>query len=136
MSCFCCNYYQDTWFALQELKVWICYSRYIKHIMWDTCCVVENQSRAYRWSLERINKRFVVSCIIICACTECTFCKKGLVLLMERKETVVWSLAVFPFALITYRNLVPYMQKTCDVAEKAILAKKKLRKKCVNRDKM
>ena len=29
-----------------------------------------------------------------------------------------------------------YMQKTCDVAEKAILAKKKLRKKCVNRDKM
>ena len=33
-------------------------------------------------------------------------------------------------------NLHPYMQKTCDVAEKAILAKKKLRKKCVNRDKM
>ena len=30
--------------------------------------------------------------------------------------------------------LSPYMQKTCDVAEKAILAKKKLRKKCVNRD--
>ena len=30
----------------------------------------------------------------------------------------------------------PYMQKTCDVAEKAILAKKKLRKKCVNCDKM
>ena len=29
-----------------------------------------------------------------------------------------------------------YMQKTCDVAEKAILAKKKLRKKCVYRDKM
>ena len=29
-----------------------------------------------------------------------------------------------------------YMQKTCDVAEKASLAKKKLRKKCVNRDKM
>ena len=28
------------------------------------------------------------------------------------------------------------MQKTCDVAEKAILAKKKLRKKCVNPDKM
>ena len=27
-----------------------------------------------------------------------------------------------------------YTQKTCDVAEKAILAKKKLRKKCVNRD--
>ena len=52
------------------------------------------------------------------------------------KKTVVWSLAVFPFALITYRNLVPYMQKTCDVAEKTILAKKKLRKKCVNRDKM
>ena len=30
----------------------------------------------------------------------------------------------------------PYMQKTCDVAEKAILAKKNFRKKCVNRDKM
>ena len=29
-----------------------------------------------------------------------------------------------------------YMQKTCDVAEKAILAKKNLGKKCVNRDKM
>ena len=29
-----------------------------------------------------------------------------------------------------------YMQKTCDVTEKAILAKKKLRKKCINRDKM
>ena len=29
-----------------------------------------------------------------------------------------------------------YMQKTCDVAEKAILAKINLRKKCVNRDKM
>ena len=34
------------------------------------------------------------------------------------------------------RMLVSYMQKTCDVAEKAILAKKNLRKKCVNRDKM
>ena len=29
-----------------------------------------------------------------------------------------------------------YMQKTCDVAEKAILAKINLWKKCVNRDKM
>ena len=29
-----------------------------------------------------------------------------------------------------------YMQKTCDVAEKAIWAKINLRKKCVNRDKM
>ena len=29
-----------------------------------------------------------------------------------------------------------YMQKTCDVAVKAILAKKNLRKKCINRDKM
>ena len=34
------------------------------------------------------------------------------------------------------RRAKAYMQKTCDVAEKAILAKKKLRKKCVNRDKM
>ena len=55
MSCFCCNYYQDTWFALQELKVYVSYSKWvfdkqdIKHIMWGTCCVVENQSRAY-WS--------------------------------------------------------------------------------------
>ena len=32
--------------------------------------------------------------------------------------------------------LYTYMQKTCDVAEKAILAKKNLQKKCVNRDKM
>ena len=30
----------------------------------------------------------------------------------------------------------PYMQKTCDVAGKAILAKINLRKKCVNCDKM
>ena len=28
-----------------------------------------------------------------------------------------------------------YMQKTCDVTEKAILAKKNFRKKCVDRDK-
>ena len=35
-----------------------------------------------------------------------------------------------------HHNHQPYMQKTCDVAEKAILAKKNLRKKCVNRDKM
>ena len=33
-------------------------------------------------------------------------------------------------------HICPYMQKTCDVTGKAILAKKKLRKKCVNRDKM
>ena len=33
-------------------------------------------------------------------------------------------------------KVIPYMQKTCDVAEKAILAKINLRKKCVNRDKM
>ena len=90
------------------LKMGVRQTRYIKHIMWDTCCVVENQSRAYChwWSLERMNKRFVVSCINICACKECTFCMKKPVLLMERKETVVWSLAVFPFAPITYRNLV------------------------------
>ena len=31
---------------------------------------------------------------------------------------------------------ITYMQKTCDVAEKAILAKKNLQKKCVNRNKM
>ena len=39
--------------------------------------------------------------------------------------------------LVSFLSLEhPYMQKTCDVAEKAILAKKNLRKKCVNRDKM
>ena len=32
-------------------------------------------------------------------------------------------------------HIVAYMQKMCGFAEKAILAKKKLRKKCVNRDK-
>ena len=43
-----------------------------------------------------------------------------------------------PSWLVEPRCATPpaYMQKTCDVAEKAILAKKKLRKKCVNRDKM
>ena len=40
-------------------------------------------------------------------------------------------------AYSTSNNLYhAYMQKTCDVAEKAILAKINLRKKCVNRDKM
>ena len=38
--------------------------------------------------------------------------------------------------VVTLPMAESYMQKTCDVAEKAILAKKKLRKKCVNRDKM
>ena len=38
--------------------------------------------------------------------------------------------------LIVLDHFKAYMQKTCDVAEKAILAKKNLRKKCVNRDKM
>ena len=32
--------------------------------------------------------------------------------------------------------LIHTCKKTCDVAEKVILAKKNLRKKCVNRDKM
>ena len=35
-----------------------------------------------------------------------------------------------------YLRAVHTCKKTCDVAEKAILAKKKLRKKCANRDKM
>ena len=34
------------------------------------------------------------------------------------------------------RHFSSYMQKTCDVAGKAILAKINFRKKCVNRDKM
>ena len=47
-------------------------------------------------------------------------------------------LALYVAILISTRSswLKSYMQKTCDVAEMAILAKKKLRKKCVNRDKM
>ena len=51
--------------------------------------------------------------------------------------------AVFSLKFITLLHICEpkgngdgaYMQKTCDVAEKATLAKKKLRKKCVNRDK-
>ena len=35
-----------------------------------------------------------------------------------------------------YRYSESYMQKTCDVVGKAILAKKNLQKKCINRDKM
>ena len=46
------------------------------------------------------------------------------------------SLLQVYFAIFEYSNLDAYMQKTCDVAEKAILAKINLRKKCVNRDKM
>ena len=46
------------------------------------------------------------------------------------------SSAVSAFQFQKISGLRPYMQKTCDVAEKAILAKKNLRKKCVNRDKM
>ena len=41
-----------------------------------------------------------------------------------------------PWWILTWSTSQSYMQKTCDVAEKAILAKKNLRKKCVNRDKM
>ena len=46
--------------------------------------------------------------------------------------------AVVVLAISSGVTLPPrsYMQKTCDVAEKAVLAKKNLRKKCVNRDKM
>ena len=42
-----------------------------------------------------------------------------------------------PFTALTSSVLLfPYMQKTCDVAEKAILAKNNLWKKCVYCDKM
>ena len=48
-----------------------------------------------------------------------------------------WSNLEFLEVIIIFSGLFDtYMQKTCDVAAKAILAKKKLRKKCVNRDKM
>ena len=50
----------------------------------------------------------------------------------EPGVTLMWQTTGLEYFLAT----APYMQKTCDVAEKAILAKKKLRKKCVNRDKM
>ena len=57
---------------------------------------------------------------------------------------LVIMILVIPYAFrlvisiigLVFNIIKPYMQKTCDVAEKAILAKKKLRKKCVNRDKM
>ena len=42
----------------------------------------------------------------------------------------------FGHGQINVMTYIPYMQKTCDVAEKAILAKKNLPKKCVNHDKM
>ena len=47
---------------------------------------------------------------------------------------VTRSINAFP--QVGRENKDSYMQKTCDVAVKAILAKKNLRKKCVNRDKM
>ena len=55
------------------------------------------------------------------------------------RQPVIQSAYSFHFlkaiALILTK-VCSYMQKTCDVTEKAILAQKKLRKKCVNRDKM
>ena len=49
----------------------------------------------------------------------------------EKRQTIV-----IPKCQASSSNEYAYMQKTCDVTEKAILAKKKLRKKCVNRNKM
>ena len=59
----------------------------------------------------------------------------------EVVDKVTKMAAEFIFSVDAHISLMhssgkPYMQKTCDVAEKALLAKKNLRKKCVNRDKM
>ena len=48
---------------------------------------------------------------------------------IEPMEAYKAKAALFP------GQAIAYMQKACDVAVKAILGKKKLRKKCVNRDK-
>ena len=53
---------------------------------------------------------------------------------LERENS--WEILQYLGKTKANQILKPYMPKTCDVAEKAILAKKKLRKKCVNRDKM
>ena len=54
---------------------------------------------------------------------------------LVRNARSLYTLAYSLHELLKYNDR-SYMQKTCDVAEKAILAKKKLRKKCVNHDKM
>ena len=48
-------------------------------------------------------------------------------------RNVCWNPASFIKGSLAHKYA--YMQKTCDVAEEAILAKIKLQKKCVNRDK-
>ena len=48
------------------------------------------------------------------------------------RALVTLGIMVLALALV---DMLAYMQKMCDVAEKAMLAKKNLRKKCVNRDK-
>ena len=52
------------------------------------------------------------------------------------RESLQYIAVELPSALkCTVREVgAAYMQKKCDVAEKAILAKKNLRKKCVNRE--
>ena len=48
-----------------------------------------------------------------------------------------WQEVVMLMLMVVVRLiLMAYMQKTCDDVVMAILAKKKLRKKCVNSDKM
>ena len=54
-----------------------------------------------------------------------------------KRKNIPWTV----WTLRCYEDMFPYMQKTCDVAEKAILAKKKIaekvrksRQKCVNRE--
>ena len=51
-------------------------------------------------------------------------------------QAMVNQLKVFLYIYVHVPLSQAYMQKTCDVAGKAILAKINLRKKCVNRDKM
>ena len=57
-----------------------------------------------------------------------------MVIMMTKTMMLMMSMTMTMTVMMTM--MMAYMQKTCDVAEKAILAKKKLQKKCVNRDKM
>ena len=49
---------------------------------------------------------------------------------------IIATITLIFIIITTNITIGAYMQKTCDVVEKAILGQKNLRKKCVNRDKM
>ena len=66
-------------------------------------------------------------------CDENFASRNSLKLHKSRNHSTTYASKVESFVEETFKA---YMQKTCDVAEKAILAKINLRKKCVNRNKM